>query len=99
MSYFGKKFRVHVDMPSASENELEERKRREKGRICACGRGGGEIFVRTCTQVNERTRETDRELNEPTLSEPLANFLKTHLRPVFLLSEEATVEADEGSAA
>lgn len=43
--------------------------------------------MRTCTRVNERTRETDKELNEPTRGPNLANFLKTHLRPVFLLSK------------
>lgn len=37
--------------------------------------------------VHEHARETDEELNEPTRGPNLANFLKTHLRPVFLLSE------------
>lgn len=37
--------------------------------------------------VHERARKTGEELNEPTRGPNLANFLKTHLRPVFLLSE------------
>lgn len=45
-------------------------------------RGGGQY---SC--VHERARRTDKELNEPTRGPNLANFLKTHLRPVFLLSE------------
>lgn len=68
-----------------------ERPRREKekggGKNLCVWKRGGEIFVRTCMRVNERTSETDKELNEPTCGPNLANFLKTHLRPVFLLSE------------
>lgn len=101
-NHFGETFRAHVDMPSALENELEERKRREKGRICAWKRRRGDIraYVHASERTNEREREreTDGELNEPT-REPLANFLKTHLRPVFLLSERPPIQADEGSAA
>lgn len=54
----------------------------EEGEICACGREEGKI---SC--VHEHARKTDEELNEPTRGPNLANFLKTHLRPVFLLSE------------
>lgn len=54
MSHFSEAFRAHVDMPSASENELEERKRRKKGRICACGRErGGQEGRYSCVRARE----------------------------------------------
>jgi len=67
-----------VDAPRASKSKLEE------GEICAYGRGERREKY---SYVHERAKKTDKELNEPTRGPNLANFLKTHLRPVFLLSE------------
>lgn len=78
--FLAKPFRVHVDAPSASENELEETGGERD--LCVWQRRGGKYLC-----VHERARKTDKELNEPTRGPNLANFLKTHLRPVFLLSE------------
>lgn len=48
--------------------------------------------MRMCVHASERARQI-KELNEPTRGPNLANFLKTHLRPVFLLSERPPLKS------